>query len=116
MTIRATPIARFRDGRRQVAITTAGGAVSEGGSRRHYGRGAVVIADDTVHTIAGPIDRATAQTFAACILDGDQRVTTQPQMLLLMAAALVAFADPDAEAKADTVAQQFGKEKGAAND
>lgn len=104
MTIASVPIAQFKDGHRIVALTTSPGEVTErtktGVRDTAYGKGAVIVADDTVHTIAGPIDRKTAQVLAGRILDGEERTMTQPQILLLMAAAVVAFTDPDAETRA----------------
>jgi len=79
-----------------LALTTEPGTLtiaSTAGERPvTYDAGEVVISNDAATTIAGPLSRDDAIALATAVLEGRPRAVTHPQLHLLLAGAVLAFA------------------------
>lgn len=103
MTIKATPLIHFPGTGRIIAMTATDGTMTvrtrEGDASAAYDKGSVVIADGLSNSIAGPASLEEARGLASQIMEGEQRALTHPQCLLLLAASLLLFTDPGANAR-----------------
>ncbi len=91
----AFAIDAFQQGRRRLMFTTAGGTVpvmtKTGVVETPYKPGEIILVDDADTIIVGPVSLVGAVDLAERILDGDQRMATDPKALLVLASAVVGF-------------------------